>query len=356
MAGARCGDAERMEALHHWSREPLNAETRAEWLAVEPITPAEAFYIRSHGNMPAGDIATHRVRVSGLVMKEMELSVENLWADFPEHTVVALLECAGNRRAELMAVRDMPGEIPWGPGALGTAAWTGVRLGYLLTAAGLGPGSAHVGLTGADQVEDGRYSVSIPLSKARRGEVLLAWAMNGEPLPREHGGPLRAIIPGYVGARSVKWLTGVEVRAEPAEGMYQARQYRMKADDADPGFPLGELAVNAAICSPVDGQAVAAGVVTVRGYALPGAERHVARVDVSGDGGRTWTMAQLAPDQGLWAWRRWTAHLELPAGSHELVARTWNSAAETQPERAETVWNPGGYANTAWPRVTVQAG
>lgn len=345
-----------MDALHEWSREPLNAETRPGWLAVEPLTPARAFYVRSHGHVPVLDAAAHRVRVGGLVLNALDLSIDELRAEFPEHTVVAVLACAGNRRAELVAVRDIPGEVPWGPGALGTAAWTGVRLGYLLTAAGLQAGAAHVALTGADEVEDGRYSVSIPMAKARRGEVLLAWAMNGEPLPPEHGGPLRAVVPGYIGARSVKWLTDVELRAEPAEGMYQSRHYRMKVNEDDPGFPLSELAVNAAICSPVDGEVVAAGPVAVRGYALAGGDRAVARVDVSGDGGQTWTIARLAEDQGQWAWRRWTATLDLPPGRHELVARAWNTAAETQPERPESVWNPGGYANTAWPRVAVRAG
>jgi sulfite oxidase len=183
--------------------------------------------------------------------------------------------------------------------------------------------------------------------------------MNGEPLQPVHGAPLRVVVPGYIGARSVKWLERIEVRAEPWDGYFQHVVYRLLPEDETPapgaGMPLGLVALNADVLSPADGDVVAVGPVEVRGYAFAGGERHVARVDVSLDGAATWTQAELLDDLGRWAWRHWRITVDLAPGEHEIVVRAWDSSAATQPEDEASLWNPKGYVNNARPRIKVRA-
>ncbi|MDQ6604992.1 MAG: molybdopterin-dependent oxidoreductase, partial [Actinomycetota bacterium] len=179
--------------------EPFNAETGLAGLAKGPLTATDAFYVRGHGAVPEVDRARWRLRVDGAVERQLSLSLTTLREAFREREVTATLQCAGNRRAGLIAIRDIPGEAPWGPGATGTATWTGVALADLLAVAGPLPEAAHVGLEGADVSLEAtpaqRFGGSIPLDKASRPEVLLAWAMNGEPLAPVHGAPLRVVVP-----------------------------------------------------------------------------------------------------------------------------------------------------------------
>jgi sulfite oxidase len=343
--------------------EPFNAETRREALAEGALTATDAFYVRGHGAVPQIDPDMWRLCVHGLVERELELSLTTLREAFREREVTATLQCAGNRRAGLIAVRDIPGEAPWGPGATGTATWTGVALAEVLALAGLAREAAHVGFEAADLSPEAdpaqRFGGSVPLDKACRPEVLLAWAMNGEPLPPVHGAPLRVVVPGYIGARSVKWLERIEVRSEPWAGYFQQVVYRLLPEDETPGpgagMPLGLVALNADVLSPADGEEVPAGAVEVRGYAFAGGERHVARVDVSTDGGASWSQAELLTDLGRWAWRQWRITLELVAGEHEILVRAWDSSAATQPEDEAALWNPKGYVNNARPRIRVRA-
>jgi sulfite oxidase len=344
-------------------QEPFNAETGLAALAEGPLTATDAFYVRGHGPVPAADPHDWRLHVQGLVERELELSLSTLREAFPERHVTATLQCAGNRRAGLVAVRDIPGEAPWGPGATGTATWSGVALADVLALAQPAPDAAHIGFEGADLCSEieppERFGGSIPLDKACRPEVLLAWSMNGEPLAPVHGAPLRVVVPGYIGARSVKWLDRIEVRAAPWPGYFQHVAYRLLPEDAEPapgaGIPLGLVALNADVLSPVDGETVAAGPAEVRGYAFAGGERHVARVDISIDGGTKWSQAELLEDLGPWAWRQWRATLELSPGEHEILVRAWDSSAATQPEDESALWNPKGYVNNARPRVRVRA-
>jgi sulfite oxidase len=343
--------------------EPFNAETGLAALAEGPVTATDAFYVRGHGPVPEIDAAEWRLRVHGVVERELDLSLQTLREAFREREVTATLQCAGNRRAGLIAVRDIPGEAPWGPGATGTATWTGVPLADVLAVAGPREEAAHVGFEGADvsgEVKPAeRFGGSIPLAKALRREVLLAWAMNGEPLSPVHGAPLRVVVPGYIGARSVKWLERVEVRSWPWHGYFQHVVYRLLPEDGTPGpgegMPLGLVALNADVLIPADGSTVAAGPVEVRGYAFAGGERYVARVDVSLDGGESWSQAELLEDLGPWAWRQWRTTVELEPGEHELLVRAWDSSAATQPEDEAALWNPKGYVNNARPRVRVTA-
>jgi sulfite oxidase len=344
-------------------QEPFNAETGLAALAEGPLTATDAFYVRGHGEVPEIDPAAWRLRVQGDVERQLDLSLSTLHEAFREHEVTATLQCAGNRRAGLMAIRDIPGEAPWGPGATGTATWTGVPLADVLAVAGPLSEAGHVGFEGADLCPEARpaqrFGGSIPLAKACRREVLLAWAMNGEPLAPVHGAPLRVVVPGYIGARSVKWLERIEVRPRPWQGYFQHVVYRLLPEDGTPGpglgMPLGLVALNADVLAPADGETVAAGPVEVRGYAFAGGERHVARVDVSLDGGASWAQAELLEDLGPWAWRHWRITVELAPGEHEIVVRAWDSSAATQPEDEAALWNPKGYVNNARPRVRVRA-
>src|SRR3954449_474309 len=344
-------------------QEPFNAETGLEALGAGPVTATDAFYVRGHGAVPDIDPTAWRLRVHGLVERELELSLHTLRQALPERTVTATLQCAGNRRAGLMAIRDIPGEAPWGPGATGTATWTGVALADVLALARPARAAAHVGFDGADLCPEARparrLGGSIPLDKASREEVLLAWGMNGEPLPPVHGAPLRVVVPGYIGASSVKWLEQIEVRSTPWEGYFQHVAYRLLPEDGTPGpgagMPLGLVALNADVLSPADGETVPAGPVEVRGYAFAGGERHVARVDVSLDAGASWSQAELLEDLGPWAWRHWRTTVHLSPGEHDILVRAWDSSAATQPEDEAGLWNPKGYVNNARPRVQLRA-
>jgi sulfite oxidase len=343
-------------------QEPFNAETGLAALAEGPLTATDAFYVRGHGDVPEVEPGAWRLRVHGLVERELDLSLTTLREAFRERTVTATLQCAGNRRAGLVAVRDIPGEAPWGPGATGTATWTGVALADVLALAHPLRDSAHVGMEGADLCPEAtpvqRFGGSIPLAKARRPEVVLSWAINGQPLPPIHGAPLRAIVPGYIGARSVKWLERIEVRSRPWHGYFQHVVYRLLPEDATPGpgegMPLGLVALNADVLAPADGETVPAGPVEVRGYAFAGGERSVARVDVSLDAGATWSQAELLDDLGQWAWRHWRITVDLEPGEHEILVRAWDSSAATQPENEAPLWNPKGYVNNARPRVRLR--
>jgi sulfite oxidase len=343
--------------------DPYNAETPPGPLAEAPLTATDAFYVRSHGAVPEIDPNAWRLRVRGLVERELDLSLATLREVLPEREVIATLQCAGNRRSGLMAIREIPGEAPWGPGATGTATWSGVALADVLALAHPLTDAAYVGFEGADVCPEAkpvqRFGGSIRLEKAERAEVLLAWAMNGEPLPPVHGAPLRVIVPGYIGARSVKWLERIEVRSRPWHGYFQEVVYRLVPEGGAPGpgvgMPLSLVALNADILFPADGATVPAGPVEFRGYAFAGGERHVARVDISLDGGASWEQADLLDDLGRWAWRQWSATLELAPGEHEIVVRAWDSSAATQPENEAALWNPKGYVNNARPRVRVRA-
>ncbi len=348
------------------SREPFNAEPSLARLRAAFVTPQRDFYVRSHGPVPVLRADGHRVRVAGRVRAPLDLSVERLRERFPLRTVTATLQCAGNRRADYQQVRPTAGD-PWQPGAIGNAAWTGVSLADVLGAAGAdASGDLHVEFTCCDEVRaDGerfRYGVSIPMRKALADEVLLAFAMNGEALSPAHGYPLRAIVPGYAGVRSAKWLAAIEVRDSPSPNPMQQRDYKLvpphmtkETVDWEAGMTINDMPLNAAICEPARNAELPAGPVTLRGYAVVSG-RAVARVDVSADGGRSWTQAILEPHAPApWAWAFWRARLDLRKGEHELAVRGWDSAGQTQPALPDDTWNFKGYLCAAWHRVRVNA-
>src|SRR6478735_4765721 len=342
---------------------PFNAEPPAAVLANSEITPVDGFYARNHGPFP--DIAAQqwRLTVGGLVDRPLMLTYDQLTTDFEQHSVVATLACAGNRRAELLRVRPIPGKDPWEHGAISTAKWSGVRLADVLAAAGVGRHDGqHVEFLAPDLAQEARpvqsYGSSIPLEKAMSEEVLLAWQMNGQPLPRAHGGPVRVVVPGYIGARSVKWVTAVTVQPVPSQNYFQAHDYRILPPETDPdtaapgeGISLSSLPLNCDILVPDDDAEIPAGPLTIRGWALAGDGRSVARVDVSLDDGRIWQQANLEPAISRWAWRQWSITVDVAPGPLTITARAWADTGVTQPESPASLWNPRGYGNNAYAHV-----
>ncbi len=352
-------------ALIMHSQHPLNGGPPAETLCREFITPTQLFFIRNHGAVPEIDPASYRLVVGGRGAQPLQLTLLDLRARFPRVHLPAALQCAGNRRRELMAIAPIAGEIPWGGEAIGNAHWSGWRLRDVLQSTGVQNGTGHVAFAGLDVIErEGErfgFGGSIPLEKAMSPEVLLADEMNGAPLSPVHGFPLRVLVPGYIGARSVKWLSEIRVQPNPSENYYQAHAYKIfppdvRANTVDwtRGLTLGELSVNAVICEPGDGSVLAGRAVRVGGYAITSGGRRIERIDLTRDSGRTWHQADLIGGQGPWTWTVFQASLDLEPGDHELCVRAWDSAGNTQSEDARTVWNFKGYVNNAWHRVRVR--
>ena len=341
---------------------PFNAGPTPQQMSESDITPNDLFFVRNHGDTPQVDPDTFLLTIKGLVAQERSFSLAEL-RTLPAHTLVATLQCAGNRRRELVELAPVPDELEWDMEAISTARWRGVRLRDVLALVGVGKSARHVAFLGCDEIEKKgnliHFGGSIPLEKALDPDTLLAYEMNDEPLPPLHGYPLRTLVPGYIGARSVKWVTQITLQAEPSDNYYQSHAYQLFPSDTQPetadwtkGLMLGELPLNCVITMPVLGEKLPAGGVTVRGHALA-VGRELARVDVSADGGKTWQVATLQGTSHRWGWRWWECRFLLSVGEHELVARAWDNAANTQPERVETVWNFKGYMNNAWHRVRV---
>ncbi len=296
------------------SASPLNGGTPPELLRRSFITPQENFYVRNHGNIPQVDPEGFRLTLDGLVERPLSLTLDELRTSFPTKRILGTLQCAGNRRSQLMDIRPIPGETPWGAEAVGTARWTGVSLVDVLQRAGVKPEANYAAFSGLDEVErKGRrfeFGGSIPIEKALRPEVLLAFEINGEVLPPVHGYPLRLIVPGFIGARSVKWLSRITLQAERSQNYFQASAYRLFPPDTreenvvwERGIELGEYAVNTVICHPRNGAEIPRGPVLFQGYALAGGGRTIERVDLSTDGGETWQTTQLGKEADRWTWR-----------------------------------------------------
>ncbi len=340
---------------------PFNAEPPLGKLVESWVTPLPRFYIRRHGAVPRIDAAAYELRVEGLVERPLRLALGDLRDRFDRAAVTATLQCAGNRRGEHSRVKKVGG-VQWDAGAIGNAEWAGPRLGDLLKKAGLKPGAKHVRFRSLDRctVPAGtfEFGASIPLEKALAPETLVAVEMNGRPLSPEHGFPARTVVPGYLGARSVKWLGDIEVSDRPSENFFHARDYKLFPPDVGPetakwdqAEPLGELPTNSAICSPSTGETLRAGIARVRGYAIAIAGRSIARVEVSADGGKTWGEARLSASSAAFAWRLWEVEVRLEAGPAVLAARAWDSSGAVQPEKVD--WNFKGYLYNAWHRVPV---
>jgi sulfite oxidase len=335
-----------------------------EQLTASYLTPVDRFFVRSHGTVPKLNRETHRVTVDGLVRRRLSLTVPELLDRFPRREAVVTLQCAGNRRNELLATAPIPGEVPWGAEAISNARWSGVSLVDVLGAAGVEAEAQHVAFEGLDSVErQGRtfgFGGSVSVTRALAGDLLLADRMDDKPLPAHHGYPLRVVVPGFIGARSVKWLSRITLHTEPSDNYFEAHAYKLLPPDADPATvdwpaysPLEEMPIGAVICVPAPGAVLDASALRVTGYATSRGHDRVLGVDVSADDGATWQPAQLLDRAGPGTWVRWQVALNLAPGAHELVARVRDSGRHEQPEHAADAWNPKGYMNEAWHRIRV---
>ena len=318
--------------------DPLNLEMPFETLR-DFITPTESFYVRTHFPIPKIDKNDWRLRVEGEVERPYELRHDDL-LKMKSRTMVATLECAGNNRNFL--VPKVKG-VQWGLGAVGTANWTGVLLSILLDRAGLKPEAREVILEGVDGGElqepkrpsgNVHFARSIPLAKACE-DVLLAYQMNGNELPRQHGFPLRAIVPGWYAMASVKWLQRIIVTDKPFSGYYQTMDYAYWARRGDIAelIPLAAMQIKAEIARPVAGDIVPANSnVRVHGAAWTG-DGEITKVELATDGGSTWNEAKLIGEAKPNAWRLWEFDWETPAkpGKQTLIARATDSNGRTQP-------------------------
>lgn len=337
------------------SRSPFNAETPlGEQLGL--LTPTPLFYVRNHFPVPRLAAADYRLRVEGAVERPLTLTYADLRA-LPSRSLLATLECAGNGRSYLRPPAE--GE-QWQYGAVSTGEWTGAPLGAVLALAGLQAQACEVLIAGADAGHvpaaggETAFERSLPLEKALDPETLLAYALNGEPLPLEHGFPVRLVVPGWYGMASVKWVTRIAALTAPFRGFYQADRYVMAHPErSDPGStPLTTMRVRSLITSPADGSALPSGEHRVRGLAWSGAGP-VVRVEVSADAGATWQEAELVSPPERYAWRRWEFRwwADQP-GQVTLRSRAFDAAGQGQP--AEPEWNRLGYANNAVQAVTVE--
>ncbi len=334
---------------------PLNCETSIPALMGGVVMPNAHFYVRNHFQIPMLDASTWRLRVDGLVDRPLRLSLRELTA-MRSATQILTLECAGNGRSLLSPPVD--GE-QWNLGAVSTAEWTGVALVDVLNRAGITPEARDVVFRGADagmthgRAEPVRFERSLRLVEARDSGALLAFAMNGEPLPIQHGYPLRVIVPGWYAVSSVKWLTEIELIGHAFTGPFQteAYVYEWQRNGQRVREPVTRQRVRALVTAPSSGEDVDRGDLAIRGVAWSGAAP-IARVDVSVGGG-AWQETRLVGDRRRYSWQWWEllTRIEQP-GTTVVRARAMDLTGASQPECAE--WNRLGYGNNAIHEVSVR--
>jgi DMSO/TMAO reductase YedYZ molybdopterin-dependent catalytic subunit len=321
------------------------------------LTPVGLHYLLIHFDIPQVDAETWRLEIRGEVRDPLTLSLDDV-KQRPRASVACTLECAGNGRARLT---PRPLSQPWLEEAVGNAEWTGTPLAPLLEEAGVEDAAVEVLFTGLDRGIQGEvehaYERSLPLAEARRPEVLLAYEVNGQPLPPQHGFPLRLIVPGWYGMTHVKWLEGITVLSEPFEGYQQVKQYRTKQSEDELGDPVTRMLPRSLLIPPGipdfpdRRRFLAPGPCTLEGRAWSG-HGPVTSVEVTVDGGQSWADANLDEPTGEFGWRRWTYDWDdVEPGDYELCSRATDAAGNVQP--TDPTWNFGGYVNNAVQRVLV---
>ncbi len=306
--------------------------------------PTAAHFRREHFPVPAIDPAEWRLRIAGAVLTPAIFTLADL-AALPSRSLAVMLECAGHRRAELRPAT--PG-LQWEVGAVSEARWTGTPLRWLLERSGVDPRAAEVVLSGADRgpfegsPRSHAYARSLPLRKALDPDTILAYEMNGRPIPPEHGGPVRVIAPGWYATDSVKWLERIHVSVDEFAGPFQAIDYRFAtADDTGPGTRMERMPVHSLVTDPTGAR--------VRGIAWSGGGV-ITRVEVRVDAG-PWTKATIVGRTGRYGRTFWEHEWEAVAGAHTIAVRARDASGAVQPD--EPTWNRGGYAVNAVQRIDV---
>jgi DMSO/TMAO reductase YedYZ molybdopterin-dependent catalytic subunit len=319
------------------------------------LTPVPHFFVRNHMHEPSELNADDwSLTIGGEVENPVTLKLAEL-SKLETHAVVNTLECAGNGRS--LQRPQVPG-IQWGKGAVSTARFSGPRLRDVLQRAAVKSSGKHVMFRGLDEVP-GKvppFVRSIPIEKALDSDTLLATHMNGAALTKHHGFPARALVPGWIGAASCKWLTEIKVLENEFVGNFMSPAYRFPNQPVKPGdavkpedtHPLTALNVKSVISGPADGASVKAGKVDVHGAAWAG-EADVVKVEVSTDGGSTWTAANLSHERARYAWRLWSYEWKAQGGNYAILSRATDSQGRSQP--AVPAWNPSGYLYNAVDQV-----
>ncbi|RYP68167.1 hypothetical protein DL771_006817 [Monosporascus sp. 5C6A] len=340
-----------------------------------PITNNRDHFVRNHGGVPEIDAAEYTVDITGLVNNPKRLTLADLQNDglFPRQSNIVTLQCSGTRRLEQIAQYPGDGDelinAPWGEGAIGTARWTGVSLKKVIKhCGGLKGGAEHLEFFGADtyfkkgQVMN--YVVSVPWRKVKMNEVLLAWEMNGHTLPRIHGFPLRAVVFGYIGARSCKWLYEIRAIREPSLAPVQRKEYLYYTPQVGKhnalysnGFSIQDMPVSSAIMTPVhQDQIVHDGHIKLRGWAYSGGGHWPIRVEVSADGGSVWYEVpwENMSKKYYYAWRLWEIDMPVDAeGWLEFCVRCWDNSLNTQPTFVRSAWNWDLHVTSSCHRISI---
>ena len=348
------------------SYRPPNYETPVSYFN-QLYTPNDAFFVRYHlANIPEVDAATWRLKIGGdLAATPLELSLEQLKADFPAVEIPAVCLCSGNRRG--LFAPHVPG-VQWGYGAMGNARWKGARLQDILAKAGIDKSAIEIVFDGADgpvleATPD--FVKSLPTWKAMDENTIVAYEMNGAPLPHYNGFPARIVVPGWTATYWMKHVTSITAIAKPFTGFWVATAYRIPngkfpvverfiSQETATNTPIAEMVVNSQFTGITDGQKITAGKpTTVSGVAWDGGYG-IQSVEVSTDGGQSWQAATLGENAGRFSWLQWSyAFTPLKAGAYTLMARAQNKIGQTQ--TTQLIPNPAGYHHNVMHKISVQA-
>ncbi len=344
--------------------EPRNGEPSLSQLVQSWITPVKHFYVRSHAPNPTVDINQFVLTVEGKVRKPLTLSLAQL-NRLARRTVTATLTCAGNRRTEFNQEGKVGG-VQWEAGAIGNAQWSGFALADVLKMAGVLEGAKHVWFEGLDKIQRNEkvipFGGSIPIEKAMLGGdlpgALLVDRMNGQALTPDHGYPLRTVVPGYIGARSVKWLGKVVVSDMPSPNHYLAHAYKV-VKSTDPidwteAGPIYRYPINGAIASPEPAETIRPGWLNVSGYVLPTghADSKIRQVEISTDDGLTWQPAKAIGQSSPFCWQLWKARIRVTRDTKSLSLRALDTSGGFMPQRVP--WNAKGYLQNSWYRLPLK--
>ncbi|XP_063982635.1 sulfite oxidase [Diachasmimorpha longicaudata] len=363
----------RHKALKVNGMKPFCAEPPAPMMVESFLTPQDLFYVRNHLPVPEVDLKTYDVEIAIEDETKKVLTVESI-KKYPKYTVTSAVMCGGNRRSEMNAVRPLRG-LSWNVGAVGNAAWSGARLCDVLLDLGINENDwDHVQFEGLDLDPSGvPYGASIPISRALdpRADVILAYEMNGQPLPRDHGFPIRVIVPGVVGARNVKWLARIVIAKDESPSQFQRGDYKGFSPSTDwdtvdfsKSPAIQDMPVTSAICNIVPGETVRLkdGKLNVKGYAWSGGGNKIIRVDLTADQGKTWHVAEhmqhdrQAQEGRHWAWSLWSGDIPIDpnVSEVEIWAKAVDSSYNVQPESFQNIWNLRGLLCNAYHRVKVK--